>query len=542
MIIRYPDEIKLFLDVDGGISFTGYSTYEEISHNDVKLNLNYSHGDIHVSLTADTTPVYHIRFRWNFTARERFNKVKVMGDAWERSYGELEWRGIVPHRFMPWYMIESEGSEEIGTYTESEKVVRCYGVGVRPGAMCTWQRDSNGMTLWMDVRCGGDGVILNSRTLDVCRIIFRTYRETTVFEAAKKFCSEMCKDPLLPSHKVYGSNNWYYAVGDSSHSQILRDTDLIARLTEGVENRPYMVVDDGWQKNPCDGPWEPNEKFPDMARLASEIKSRGVRPGIWLRPLLNSTLDGVTEEMCIEGYPGRLDPSVPETLEYIKNTIKKVTSWGYELIKHDFTHFDLFNANGFDNPMFVTDNGWHFRDRSRTSAEIALDLYRAILDAAGDAVILACATPSHLTAGLAHLMRTGFDTSGRHFERTRISGVNTLVFRLPQNGNFYMVDADCYCHTGKIDWSLNREWLRLLADSGTTLFVSVDPDQVNDEEFAEIRRALIRNATDDIEMIPVDWMDNVNPEIYTVNGERKFYKWYSEEGTRQFIPPTYKQY
>ena len=81
-----------------------------------------------------------------------------MGDAWERSYGELEWRGIVPHRFMPWYMIESDGSEDDGSFPLG-KTVRCFGVGVRPAAMCTWQYDSYGVTLWMDVRCGGDGVI-----------------------------------------------------------------------------------------------------------------------------------------------------------------------------------------------------------------------------------------------------------------------------------------------------------------------------------------------------------------------------------------------
>lgn len=538
MKTRLPDEIKLFCAVDSGISFKGA---EIVTYNDVKIGLQIKNNDIYVSAKADTTPIYHIRFRWNFKTHERRCGAKIMGDSWERSYGELEWRGVVPHRFMPWYMIEADGSEDDRSFPLGKKV-RCFGVGVRPAAMCTWQYDTYGVTLWMDVRCGGDGVILNSRRLNVCRVMIRSYCETTVFDAVKKFCSEMCPDPLLPPHRVYGSNNWYYAVGDSSHEQILRDTDLIARLTEGIENRPYMVIDDGWQINPCDGPWEANEKFPDMASLAAEMKSRGVRPGIWLRPLLNSTMNGVTEEMCVEGHPGRLDPSVPETLEHIKDIIKKVTGWGYELIKHDFTHFDLFNANGYDNPMFVTDNGWHFRDRSRTSAEIALDLYRAILEAAGNAIVLACATPSHLTAGLAHLSRTGFDTSGRHFERTRISGVNTLAFRLPQNSTFYMVDADCYCHTGRVPWKLNREWLRLLSDSGTTLFVSVDPDRVSEEEFLEMRRALIKNATEDVKTYSLDWMDNATPERFMVNGEIKYYEWYAEEGTHQFIPPTYKEY
>ena len=42
-----------------------------------------------------------------------------------------------------------------------------------------------------------------------------------------------------------------------------------------------------------------------------------------------------------------------------------------------------------------------------------------------------------------HLNRTGDDTSGRIWERTRRMGVNTLAFRLPQHNTFYHIDADC---------------------------------------------------------------------------------------------------
>ena len=37
--------------------------------------------------------------------------------------------------------------------------------------------------------------------------------------------------------------------------------------------------------------------------------------------------------------------------------------------------------------------------------------------------------------------RTGDDTSGRIWERTRRMGVNTLAFRLPQHNAFYHIDA-----------------------------------------------------------------------------------------------------
>ena len=63
--------------------------------------------------------------------------------------------------------------------------------------------------------------------------------------------------------------------------------------TKGAENRPYMVIDDCWQEHHRldeynGGPWKKgNEKFPDMGALAKKLEEKGVRPGIWVRFLLN---------------------------------------------------------------------------------------------------------------------------------------------------------------------------------------------------------------------------------------------------------------
>ena len=70
-------------------------------------------------------------------------------------------------------------------------------------------------------------------------------------------------------------------------------------------------------------------------------------------------------------------------------------------------------------------------------------LYQTLRAAAGDAVLLGCNTMGHLGAGLFEIQRTGDDTSGHVWERTRRMGVNTLAYRLPQNGTFFTCDADC---------------------------------------------------------------------------------------------------
>ena len=539
MKIRLPDEVKIFTATDNGHSFRGDGC---VRLDDVILCSRVENGALTVSVSADTTPRFHVRFRWNFREDEKRRGVRILGDSWERSYGELEWRGAVPHRFMPWYILVSNGSD--ATPDTSDRFTECFGVDVRPAAMCTWQYDTSGVTLWMDVRCGGDGVILAGRQLEVCRIRMEEYRDCLAFDAGKKFCREMCPDGLISKKPIYGFNNWYYAVGESSHEEFLRGARLMASLSEGLENRPYAVVDDGWQKHPCDGPWNiTRESFHDMERLAADIAETGCIPGIWIRPLLNTTRTGVTDDMFLTCRPEVLDPSLPSVIEYVKDSIKQIKAWGYKLLKHDFTSFDIFGRDGFSNPKYLADNGWSFADRSRTSAEITLDLYRAILDAAGDDMtVLACCTPSHLTAGLAQIMRTGFDTSSRHFERTRLSGVNTLAFRLMQNGIFYTVDADCVCHAGRIDWALNREWLKLVADSGTALFLSTDPDLTGEEHLRDMLPAVALAAAGGRSMRPVDWMENQDPDEYFADGESFTYRWYAEEGTRQFIPPTEQIY
>ena len=208
-------------------------------------------------------------------------------------------------------------------------------------------------------------------------------------------------------------------------------TGDVVELAPGGDNRPFAVIDSGWQASigihaAAGGPWrEPNRLFPAMAKLSEEIRSMGARPGIWVRPLV--TVDRVPESWTLPAsrfkgdYPGVvLDPSVPEVLALVREDVARVArEWRYDLVKHDFTTYDLFGRWGFEMGPSVTVDGWSFADRSRTSAEIVRALYAAIREAAGASVVIGCNTIGHLGAGLFELQRTGDDTSGREWERTR---------------------------------------------------------------------------------------------------------------------------
>lgn len=525
--INRPDFIELTTETK---TVTAKWENDDYNLDDINVKLNQDNEHLAIFLTAQTSKVKWIKLRWNNLSWDK--NVRFLGDAWERGYGDMEWKGMNPNRFMPWYFCAKSEAKSI-----------CYGVKVRPSAMCFWQVDSLGMTLFLDVRCGGSGVNLKGRVIKLADVIACEMRDCTSFEAMQEFCGQMCEDPILPKYPVYGSNNWYYAYGKSSESEILADCDYILNLTKDIENKPYMVIDDCWQEHHRlneynGGPWtKGNEKFPDMKALADKLVQKGVRPGIWVRLLLNED-ENIKNEWRLS-HNNCIDPTNPEALNYIKEDIKRICNWGYTLIKHDFSTFDLFGKWGFQMSPLVTDDGWHFYDDSLTSAEVVKLLYKAILDASveasnGEALILGCNTIGHLGAGYMHINRTGDDTSGVIWERTRFMGVNTLAFRLPQHGKFYEIDADCVGIDGGISWSMNKQWADVLAKSGTPLFISVRPNILDETEKQELHEILKVASKQEHHVIPVDWEETTCPEHWQDKDHDIDckYQWFEETGLK----------
>jgi alpha-galactosidase len=155
--------------------------------------------------------------------------------------------------------------------------------------------------------------------------------------------------------------------------------------------------------------------------------------------------------------------------------------------------------------------GWSLHDRTRTNAEIIHDLYESVRSVARQQTIIGCNTVGHLAAGLFEAQRTGDDTSGKIWERTRRMGVNTLAYRLPQHNTFFAVDPDCVGITKDIPWELNRQWLDLLARSGAALFVSTAPDATGAEQREALRQAFALAASGKAEGRPADWFHDTTP-------------------------------
>ncbi len=475
-----------------------------------------------VTLHAPDIRVRHILLQWKETPQEG---CRILGDHWERAYGDLAWRGIEPHRELPWYFFVSDGQTLDG-----------YGVLTGGAAFASWYLDGNVVSLLLDVRCGNRGVLLGQRELQAAIVtLYKGEEKETVFSSAAEFCRRMCPSPRLPKEPVYGGNNWYYAYGNCSSASFLQDCRIMAELSEGLPVRPFMVLDDGWQvshgcyQDCTQDAWKPDPvRFPDMKKMAEAAKEMGVKPGIWYRPLI-ATKASREDWMMPQKKDGsksyKLDPSRTEVLEKIGQEIRQLKEWGFELIKHDFTSFDILGVWGAKRHSMAPEEEWHFFDETKTTAEIIKQLYEMIRKSAGDIPVIGCNTISHLAAGIFEMQRTGDDVSGCQWERTRKMGVNALAFRMPQHETFYAADADCVGITGQIPWSLNRQWLDLLANSGTPLFVSLDPAAASLQVRKDIRQAFQKAAVRQRRAWPLDWMDTALPRRWSCETGEKEYCW-----------------
>jgi alpha-galactosidase len=353
----------------------------------------------------------------------------------------------------------------------------------------------------------------------------------------------MCARTSRPISPIYGANDWDHSYGQSTADSILQDTDFLAELSPTGGVRPFSVIDGGWSNGTA--------AWPDMKKLADEIRRRTVRPGIWIRPLEapQKTARGlVLPDVRFGGKKERarelaFDPTIPEAQEKISAKLSEAAGWGFEMVKHDFSTYDLLGQWGFEMGPQPTVPGWSLNDRSRTNAEVIAELYALIRRSAGEPILLdGCNTVGHLGQGVFDIQRTGDDTSGRQWERTRRMGVNTVAFRLPQQGTFFTVDADMVGITDAVPWEFNRQWLDVLARSGTATIISAGPPARGPEQRAAIREAFQIAAAGGAGVKPVDWMQNSAPEHWWsgkgTGAHKEFrYNWSGLDGASPLLSP-----
>ena len=503
---------------------------------DVKFEYVVGESSAKVVIYPSGSPVkfLKLRFRGDLSFVE-----KVYGDTWERAGTGcfLDWRSVMNARMLPWFC-----------YLKGEDKTMCYGVKTGADCFASWLVDMHGVTLFLNLTNGNDGTDLKEPIV-ACEIVqLEGEKGEDVYKVAKRFSYLLCDSPVLPKEPIFGVNNWYWAYGNISFDSVMQETDYLMQMCQGAKHRPYMIIDDGWQLNRTHtenayigGPWLPNKLFGDMAKTADAIHQKGAKAGIWFRPLL--TRGEVPKDAVLvkrDDDSVILDPSHPYTLEMVKKDAQTLRSWGFELIKHDFSTMDFF---GID-PLSAENCNYnlYFRskspfDKTKTNATIIKNLYKAVQEGVGEADVIGCNAISHLCAGIHSTYRTGNDTSGRSFEWTRRLGVNSMM-RLPLNDTCYRADPDCAAFTESVDASVNLDYLEMCALTGVTTLASVTPEILSESEMKRINEIFLIADKDENRYGIQNYDKNANPNAFvSEDGKTKrVYDWDSPyDGARVLL-------
>jgi alpha-galactosidase len=142
-------------------------------------------------------------------------------------------------------------------------------------------------------------------------------------------------------------NSWATAVDEA---KVRATAEAMARLLKG-HGWTYVNIDDSWQGS-RGGPFngiQPNEKFPDMKKLADDVHALGLKLGIYSTPWITSYAgyvggsadqpDGAWEKPANKAAGGRGHHIGAYHFE--DNDARQWAAWGIDYLKYDWKPNDL---------------------------------------------------------------------------------------------------------------------------------------------------------------------------------------------------------
>lgn len=261
--------------------------------------------------------------------------------------------------------------------------------------------------------------------------------------------------PPITKSVPSGWCSWYYYYVHVSEADILENLEFLHRNRDRFPYC-YVQIDDGYQLHW--GDWLlPSRKFPhDMAWLAQRIKSAGLKPGIWVAPLIATTPSNLFREhpewalrdfetgepQTLQGWSPPeenpwviLDGTNPEFREHLRKVFHTMAhEWGYDYFKLDATAFGAYSGLRYDPTL--------------TGIEGVRMALQAIREAIGpDKYILGCGVPFGAAVGLVNGERVSDDVSTAFRAEQFVCPIEVsmpqTIHRSFVHGKWWHNDPDC---------------------------------------------------------------------------------------------------
>lgn len=225
-------------------------------------------------------------------------------------------------------------------------------------------------------------------------------------------------DARVPTDVPTGWCSWYHYFTDVTEADVRENLDELRDWGIPVD---VVQLDDGYME--AFGDWRSiADGFTEMGELATDIKTAGYTPGLWIAPFYvesGANLHANHPEWFVtepgtggEDEPGvsvdggfrsgshlyGLDTTHPEVLNWLRDTFKTISDeWGYRYLKLDFLFAAALPGDRYD--------------ETATRVEAYRRGMAAIDDAVDDDVfLLGCGAPMAPSVGTVDAMRIGPDT------------------------------------------------------------------------------------------------------------------------------------
>ena len=131
-ILRVPDRVIAFAEARHPIPLARSGAAWQAPG--IELRTLADQSEVAISLTT-SKPLIRLHLRWNVAVDAG---LLILGDAWERSYGDLAWRGIVPERPMPWYFATTPVTEFTPTVSAPAQPLSASGRWIAKASPSGW--------------------------------------------------------------------------------------------------------------------------------------------------------------------------------------------------------------------------------------------------------------------------------------------------------------------------------------------------------------------------------------------------------------------